>query len=114
MIASMAAPAAAGWKKVETDSLGDTFYFDSQRVTRIGDGVQYWYRVVLAYPNYQGMKSFNVKVQGDCYFRKIRALEERYFDGRGKSLGQLVMNESPRYVTSGTYGEILLMSACNL
>lgn len=111
VVASMV-PAHAGWRKVDTSSSGDTYYFDAQRVVKIGNGVQYWYKVVKSYPDYQGIKSYTLKMEGDCMYRKARALEGRFHDAQGKSLGTQAFDEYPRYVMSGTYDEYFLQQAC--
>lgn len=112
VVATMA-PAQAGWRKVATDYTGDTYHFDPQRVGRAGDVVQYWARIVKVRP-YQGVKSLNLKMEGDCYSGQLRELEETHFDARGRNIGGHVYNQYPRYAISGTYGAQLLELACSL
>lgn len=119
VVASMA-PAHAGWRKLDMDAAGNTYYFDAQRVVRMNGDVQYWYKVVQPYADHNGVKSYSSKMQGNCYSRGVRPLEGKFYDARGKSIGHEVYDGvnfaegSTRYAMSGTYDETFLVASCSL
>lgn len=112
LILSCGGSAIAGWRKIQTGSDGNTYYFDYQRVARIGNGVQYWYKVVQPYPDYAGIKSFAYKIEGNCLYNKVRSLEGRVYDRQGKLLATQSMDGRVRYPSFGSYEEYFLNQAC--
>lgn len=113
LLLGIASPAIAGWKKVETNVAGDTYYFDSQRVVKLGDRVQFSYKVVKAYPD-QGVKSLVIRVEGNCSYNQVKNLEAKVYNQRGKLLATQPMDGLVRYVLQGSYEGFFLSQSCTL
>jgi hypothetical protein len=106
------APAMAGWQKIQAGTNGNTYYFDYKRVVRIGNGVQYWYKIMQPYPDYAGIKSLAYKVEGNCLYNQVRSLEGKVYDQKGKLMATQPMDGQVRYPSYGSYEEYFLKQAC--
>ena len=67
----------AGWTKVSTNNIGDTFYVDFERI-RKHDGYAFFWRLVDHLKPIQGFLSSTVCIQGDCKLFRLQYLSLSY------------------------------------
>ena len=106
---------SAGWKKVNADTKGNTFYVDFERIRKVDGYVYYWTLVDFLKPLNNKLLSIKVYYQGDCKLFRAKKLsffghKEPMGGGAGKSYQ---FAEKLEYPPPNSPSEIVLKFVCS-
>ena len=104
----------AEWTKVTTNTIGDTFYVDFERI-RKHDGYVYWWDLTDYLKPTIGILSWKAYLQGDCKLFGYKYLSTSYHKepmGRGRGVLDDDTFRDWVYSAPNSIGRIILKKVC--
>ncbi len=105
----------AGWTKVDTNSVGDTFYVDFERIRKNDGSVYFWVLSDYLKPTKYGDLSSKVYYEGDCkLFRMMRLSSSYHKQPMGGGTGDVnTLKQDWSYPSPNSVIETILKKVCS-
>ena len=107
--------AYAGWKWVDKNVDGDTYYVDFDRIRTNGGYVYFWELQDLLKPDEDGDLSYKGYMQGDCEMFRVKTLSGIFYkQPMGEGSGKRYTSSNPEwiYLPPNSTGEEILKQVC--
>ena len=107
----------AEWSKVTISDQGNTYYVDYERIRKNNGFVYFWTMSDYLKPNYLGVFSAKVYMEGDCKLFRQKYLSDIYYNGQ-MGTGEItstsnVPDKEWTYPSPNSVDEIILKSVCS-